>query len=71
MMTPVSPCANHSPGLGYLRDLYQEPDVANTVNFDHIRRGYYCGYDGINPNRIFPVGPLQDLTAPHHRERLG
>ena len=56
---------------GYLRDLYQIPGVADTVNFDHIRRSYYCTHDSVNPTRIVPVGPRQDLTAPHGRERVG
>lgn len=56
---------------GYLRDLYQVPGVADTVNFDHIRRSYYCTHDSVNPTRIVPVGPWQDLVAPHGRERLG
>ena len=56
---------------GYLRDLYQVPGVADTVDFDHIKRGYYSSHDDINPTRIVPVGPLQDLTAPHSREQLG
>ncbi len=56
---------------GYLRDLHQVPGVADTVNFDHIRRSYYCTHDNVNPTRIVPVGPWQDLTAPHGRERLG
>ncbi len=56
---------------GYLRDLYQVPGVADTVNFDHIRRSYYRTHDSVNPTRVVPVGPWQDLTAPHGRERLG
>ncbi len=56
---------------GYLRDLYQIDGVAETVNFDHIKRHYYYTHDDINPTRIVPVGPLQDLSAPHGRERLG
>ncbi len=56
---------------GYLRDLYQIGGVAETVNFDHIKRHYYYTHDDINPTRIVPVGPLQDLGAPHGRERLG
>ncbi len=56
---------------GYLRDLYQIDGVAETVNFEHIKRHYYCTHDDINPTRIVPIGPLQDLTAPHGRERLG
>ncbi|MBV8373265.1 MAG: glutathione S-transferase family protein [Candidatus Eremiobacteraeota bacterium] len=55
---------------GYLRDLYQIDGVAETVDFDHIKRHYYYTHDDINPTRIVPVGPLLDLGAPHHRERL-
>src|ERR1700694_115203 len=56
--------------FGYLRDLYQYDGVAATVNFDHIKRHYYITHDDINPTRIVPIGPLQDLNAPHGRERL-
>jgi putative glutathione S-transferase len=56
--------------FGYLRDLYQTGGVAETVNFDHIKRHYYYTHDEINPTRIVPIGPLQDLWAPHGRERL-
>jgi putative glutathione S-transferase len=56
---------------GYLCDLYQFGDVAKTVNFDHIKRHYYVTHDEINPTRIVPIGPLQDLSAPHGRERVG
>jgi putative glutathione S-transferase len=55
---------------GYLRDLYQYDGVAETVNFDHIKRHYYYTHDEINPTRIVPIGPALDLTAPHDRERL-
>ena len=56
---------------GYLRDLYQTPKVAETVNFDHIKRHYYATHDDINPTRIVPIGPLLDLAAPHGREGVG
>jgi glutathionyl-hydroquinone reductase len=55
---------------GYLRDLYQVDGVADTVNFDHIKRHYYFTHDDINPTRIVPVGPVQNLHAPHGRESL-
>ncbi|MBC5823741.1 MAG: glutathione S-transferase family protein [Candidatus Eremiobacteraeota bacterium] len=55
---------------GYLRDLYQYDDVAETVNFDHIKRHYYSTHDDINPTRIVPIGPLQDLASAHGREKL-
>lgn len=56
---------------GYLRDLYQHPGIAPTVNLDHIKRHYYITHDEINPTRIVPIGPLLDLNRPHGRERFG
>ncbi|BFU94816.1 MAG: S-transferase [Nitrospira sp.] len=56
--------------FAYLKDLYQTDGIADTVNFDHIKRHYYITHDDINPTRIVPVGPLQELTSPHGRERL-
>ena len=55
---------------GYLMDLYQQPGIAETVNFDHIKRHYYMTHTEINPTRIVPLGPALDLTAPHGREKL-
>jgi putative glutathione S-transferase len=55
---------------GYLRDLYQIPGIAATVNFDHIKRHYYMTHDEINPTRIVPIGPLLDLNVPPGRDRL-
>ena len=57
--------------FGYVKDLYQVPGVAETVNFDHIKRHYYMTHDDINPTRIVPLGPIQDFTTPHRREQLG
>jgi putative glutathione S-transferase len=57
--------------FGYLKDLYQYPGIAGTVNFDHIKRHYYMTHDDINPTRIVPLGPDQDLRLPHRREHLG
>ena len=56
--------------FGYLRDLYQTPEVAETVDFDHIKRHYYVTHGDINPTRVVPVGPVQDLTMPHERQTL-
>jgi glutathionyl-hydroquinone reductase len=55
---------------GYLRDLYQIDGIAQTVNFDHIKRHYYITHDDINPTGIVPIGPLMDLSAPHNRSHL-
>ncbi len=54
----------------YLRELYQHPGVAETVDFDQIKRHYYMTQASINPTRIVPKGPVIDLLAPHDRERL-
>jgi putative glutathione S-transferase len=54
----------------YARDLFQQPGVADTVNFLHIKRHYYQSPRTINPTGIVPLGPLLDHAAPHGRERL-
>jgi len=54
---------------GYLMDLFQQPGIADTVNFDHIKRHYYMTHTQINPTRIVPIGPVLDLTKPHGREK--
>ncbi len=56
---------------GYLRDLYQVPGVAETVNMTHIKRHYYESHDTINPTGVVPVGPELDLDTPHGRENVG
>ncbi len=55
---------------GYLMDLYQQPGIAETVNFDHIKRHYYMTHEQINPTRIVPLGPIVDLMQAHGREAL-
>ncbi len=55
---------------GYLMDLYQQPGIADTVNFDHIKRHYYMTHTQINPTRIVPIGPALDLAKPHGREKI-
>ena len=54
----------------YLRDLYQVPGVAETVDIGQIKRHYYVSQRTINPTRIVPVGPALDFDEPHGRERL-
>jgi putative glutathione S-transferase len=49
---------------GYLRDLYQRPGIAETVNFDHIKRHYYMTHREINPTGIVPIGPELHLDRP-------
>jgi len=49
----------------YVRQLYQVPGIAETVNFEHIKTHYYASHLGINPTGVIPVGPAQDFTKGH------
>lgn len=55
---------------GYLRDLYQTPGVAQTVNMDHIKEHYYTTHPDVTPSRIIARGPDLDFEAPHDRDEL-
>ncbi len=55
---------------GYVRDLYQQPGIAATVNMEHIKNHYYASHETINPSRVVPVGPHTDFTLPHNRSKL-
>jgi putative glutathione S-transferase len=55
----------------YLRELYQVPGVAETVNMDHIKRHYYMSMPNLNPSGIVPLGPALDFEARHDRARFG
>ena len=48
----------------YTRDLYQQPGIAGTVNFDHIKKHYFGSHLSINPTGIVPAGPDIDFTLP-------
>lgn len=53
----------------YLRELYQVPGIAETIDLDYIKRHYYYSHTTVNPTQIIPKGPLLDFTAPHDRDR--
>lgn len=54
----------------YLRDLYQQPGIAETVDFKHIKVHYYYSHDMINPTRVVPLGPDIDYLSGHDRDRF-
>lgn len=56
--------------FGYVRDLYQHPGVAGTVDLPHIKKHYYGSHTSVNPTRVVPIGPAIDYNAPHERARL-
>lgn len=53
---------------GYLRDLFQQPGVSETVNIDYIKAHYYGSHETINPTLIIPKGPELDFFSQHHRD---
>ena len=55
---------------GFVRDLYQQPGIAETVRLDHIKRHYYASHGKVNPTGIVPIGPDIDYGAPHDRGRF-
>ncbi|MFD1696302.1 glutathione S-transferase family protein [Roseibium aestuarii] len=55
---------------GYLRELYQMPGIAGTVELEVIKTHYYGSHGTINPTGVIPVGPALDLDAPHGRDHL-
>jgi putative glutathione S-transferase len=54
----------------WTRELYQTPEIAETVNLAHIKDHYYRSHRTINPSGIVPAGPEIDLDEPHGRDRL-
>jgi putative glutathione S-transferase len=54
----------------YMREIYQMPGVAETVDMPGIKLGYYGGMPNLNPNGIIPLGPELEFAAPHDRGNL-
>ncbi|MCW8195271.1 glutathione S-transferase family protein [Proteobacteria bacterium 005FR1] len=54
----------------YVRELYQYPGVAETVDFHHIKTHYYASHGMINPTYIVPKGPQIDYMRPHNRQTI-
>ena len=51
----------------YTRELYQHPGIADTIDFDTFKRGYYSPSKERNPHGIVPAGPEIDFNEPHGR----
>ena len=56
---------------GYLRDLYQVPGVAGTVDIEQIKAHYYHSQRTVNPTGIVPVGPRLNFATPAQRSHRG
>ena len=51
----------------YTREIYQMPGIADTVDLDVYKRGYYSKSPQRNPSGIVPLGPAIDPAVPHGR----
>ena len=56
---------------GYVKDLYQVPGIAETVDIDYIKAHYYASHTHINPTGVIPRGPELGYSTPHGREDVG
>lgn len=52
----------------FMHELYQMPDIAETVDIDYIKRHYYVSHKSVNPTQIIPKGPYLNFNAPHDRD---
>ena len=55
---------------GYVRDLFQQPGIAATVDLPYIKQHYYGSHKTINPTGIVPLGQEIDYACPHSRAQL-
>ncbi|MFK5984899.1 MAG: glutathione S-transferase family protein [Pseudomonadota bacterium] len=51
----------------YLKDLYQHPGIAETVDIETIKRHYYFSHSTVNPSQIIPKGPDLYFDLAHDR----
>ena len=54
----------------YLKDLYQLPGVAATIDLNSIKQDYYGNLFPLNPGGIIPLGIDEAFQQPHNRDRL-
>ena len=55
---------------GYVRDLYQVPGIADTVDLEYTKAHYYRSQTSVNPTGVVPAGPRIDYSAAHGREQI-
>lgn len=54
----------------YMRELYQQPGIADTIDVQAYKDGYYYKNPFRNPLGIVPLGPEVNFSEPHGRENL-
>jgi glutathionyl-hydroquinone reductase len=48
----------------FVREIYNLPNVSETVNLHHIKHHYYESHTTINPTGVVPLGPVIDFGVP-------
>ncbi len=51
----------------FVRELYQIPGIAETVDLDYIKQHYYYSHTSVNPTQLIPKGPALNFELPHDR----
>jgi len=62
---------NNYPNLfNFVKDVYQLPGVAKSVNMQHIKNHYYTSHPTLNTYAVVPKGNPDDFSTPHDRARF-
>jgi len=62
------PISSYPNIYNWMRDVYQTPGIADTVQMKHIKDHYFKSHASVNPSFIVPNGPdLESFNAPHDR----
>jgi putative glutathione S-transferase len=56
--------------FNYMLELYQTPDIRETLDIRKFQEGYYGGQSNVNPTGIVPIGPEVNYDQKHNRDRL-
>jgi len=62
---------DHYPNIfNYVKEIYQMPGVAKSVNMRHIKMHYYTAHPTLNLYAVIPKGNPVDFHSPHDRNRF-
>jgi len=56
--------------FNYVKDIYQLPGVAKSVNMTHIKMHYFTSHPKLNTYGIIPKGNPDDFSLAHNRGRF-
>ena len=59
-------CYQYPNIYGWMKDIYQYPNVKNACNIQHCKNSYF----GRTGNNVIPKGPDYDWESPHNRDKI-